>query len=1583
MIASKFSTKIISVFAGILICTAVLFIVPKGKASNMSQSTEFSSLSSTVKSQYYQTELPFGLERIWQYDSWLLVPPSISSIAPPTPQRSITDQLVRVNGSNFVSGLTVTVTFPSGGTGTLEGTQIQNRTSTSFIAVVTLNAVGTWCFRVNNPNGEVSNTFCFSVVTAQTPVISSISPSSPLASNSDQNIAVSGNNFQAGMTVTVFFPGGGSGTLSGSQLLNVTPISFTMVVTLNLSGTYGIRINNPSGLVSGTFNFMVRPSITSISPASPCVRSVDQSVTVNGAGFQSGLTVTVFFPGGGSGTLGGSQIQSVTPSSFTMIVTLNIQGTYGIRVNNPNGTQSPTFNFSTQFCVTITSITPPSPPVSNNNQNVNVNGSGFTAGLTVTVFFPGGGSTNLSGSQIQNLTSTSFTMVVTLNVLGQYGIRVNNPNGNQSNIFNFNTQAAGTFNISASPTSQTVVRGTNATFNVALASVNGFSGTVSLFAINLPNNQVLPGTGFNPSQINLSSGGTGNSTLTIVTNGQTPTGTFTITVRGTSGAITRDTQISLTISTSNPAPVITPPLSPSTVNYNQATTLMVNGSNFRPNFAAFVITPDGQFQIASAGLTYVNSNQVRVQVLMLGAPPYNATLKIVNDDGQFATGTFQVTGAGGSAPTITNIAPNSVTVNQTTMLTVTGANFVNEPLVKVSANGGTYDIDPSVVFFDSSTQIRVQVNMGSTPPYQATLKVINPDQQVATRGFNVVGVTPSLELFGLEITQALQDLANSMVLIQDKRTFVRAHVKSNSGITNHARAKLIGRRNGVELPESPLFSLNPVGSGIVTGSIQVKTSPSRTEINDSFLFELPSSWRSGTVDIEFQGISNSFSCREDNGTGGDCHVQKIFDQSPAADASLIGIIWRENGLERKPTSNDLDRAAHQIEALFPIPRLTRNYPYNLTWDSEQRPQTSEDFDSINLRLGLQKLMDGCMGPPSGTCNRYYIGVILTPSGNEIPSGTRGSAAGIPSDVTTGYLTPIYTVPHEFGHSTGRRHTDLCGARGPNLNHFPSDGTISYDKGPRGTYGFNIFDIRNSGIYSPYTPDFMGYCFPRWISIYNYHGILAAIRARYSYLRSLELKIADGSANLLVGDNEPAVVLSGTVELNQSNGLINSIYRVNSPTSVLAPAPGNYAIRFENISGQTVASYSFAPDIPSEGNRGSFNLLLPWNVAVARMSLLFNDQVISSRTASLNPPTVTITSPNGGEVLGGNSAMVSWNANDADGDPLKYVVQFSSDNGTTWKTIATDWLSTNYLLDLNSVVGTSQGRIRILASDGFHTAEDQSDAVFTVGTHRPSAAVVTPDNNSSFVGDQPVVLQGNAFDLEDGVLAGSALVWTSSLDGALGNGTSLSVHALTLTEGSHTITLSATDSGGQVGSAAVNVQVFRSRPVIPASLSTSPSAVNLTASIATLQSTSQVIAVRNNGDGTINWTASDNQSWLQIDAASGVAPANIVVTANPTGLALGIYHGQVTVSTPDAPNSPQIINVELRVVTSLGNTPFDFDGDGKTDVSISRVNGGNREWWYQRSSNGQVPAVQFGLGTDKIVPGDFTGDGKTDIAFWRP
>lgn len=59
---------------------------------------------------------------------------------------------------------------------------------------------------------------------------------------------------------------------------------------------------------------------------------------------------------------------------------------------------------------------------------------------------------------------------------------------------------------------------------------------------------------------------------------------------------------------------------------------------------------------------------------------------------------------------------------------------------------------------------------------------------------------------------------------------------------------------------------------------------------------------------------------------------------------------------------------------------------------------------------------------------------------------------------------------------------------------------------------------------------------------------------------------------------------------------------------------------------------------------------------------------------------------------------------------------------------------------------------------------------------------------------------------------------------------------------------------------------------------------------------------------------------------------------------------------------------------------DFDGDGKTDISVFRPNEGN--WYIMRSSDSTVTGQNFGLATDTLVPADYDGDGKTDIAVFR-
>jgi len=119
------------------------------------------------------------------------------------------------------------------------------------------------------------------------------------------------------------------------------------------------------------------------------------------------------------------------------------------------------------------------------------------------------------------------------------------------------------FTIQSNPASLTSPLGSRSNSTITLASINNFSGTATLTATSSPTG---PSLTLNPTSITLTSQATGTSTLTFTSNN---TGNYTVTVKATSGAITHNTTITISVA----PPDFAMSATPSSLTFGQLTSV--------------------------------------------------------------------------------------------------------------------------------------------------------------------------------------------------------------------------------------------------------------------------------------------------------------------------------------------------------------------------------------------------------------------------------------------------------------------------------------------------------------------------------------------------------------------------------------------------------------------------------------------------------------------------------------------------------------------------------------------------------------------------------------------------------------------------------------------------------------------------------------------------------------------------------------------------------------------------------------------------------------------------------------------------
>jgi len=131
--------------------------------------------------------------------------------------------------------------------------------------------------------------------------------------------------------------------------------------------------------------------------------------------------------------------------------------------------------------------------------------------------------------------------------------------------------------------------------------------------------------------------------------------------------------------------------------------------------------------------------------------------------------------------------------------------------------------------------------------------------------------------------------------------------------------------------------------------------------------------------------------------------------------------------------------------------------------------------------------------------------------------------------------------------------------------------------------------------------------------------------------------------------------------------------------------------------------------------------------------------------------------------------------------------------------------------------------------------------------------------------------------------------------------------------------------------------------------------------------------QNGGTNTygVNWGL--NSDWVLTQDFDGDGKSDITIWRPGTGGTAAFYILQSATNT-----------FRYEQFGQTGDTPSvsaDYDGDGKADPAVFRV-GSPAFWYYHSSATGNVAVIPWGTGTDIPFPGDFDGDGKTDFGIAR-
>jgi hypothetical protein len=423
------------------------------------------------------------------------------------------------------------------------------------------------------------------------------------------------------------------------------------------------------------------------------------------------------------------------------------------------------------------------------------------------------------------------------------------------------------------------------------------------------------------------------------------------------------------------------------------------------------------------------------------------------------------------------------------------------------------------------------------------------DNAYASAEIVILEPTYNLRIDGMHITQGIQRYDGTVPLVARRDGLIRVF-----GLANEPSTRMPVIEVGVYHDEARVETLE------LTANLYAVTEIDEGSLDSSWNAPLPGDLiRSGlslraTINPdhsipERDYSDNTFPLEDEH------QIVSVEDYGPTKVRFVP--IHREFDGETGEVPAQLADWVRFTESVFPIPYLDYDVREAYTFDKDVSDLESRDIWSEMLRdMDALRHADGSF--------RYYYGLTKRIEGSGV-----GGVAYLRGRVGIGRDNASQIFAHELGHNFGLRHAPCGGAPG-------TDADFPHANAALGAYGWN--PDTGEMIAQDTKHDLMGYCYPRWVSDYNYEKVIPRLRSDAEHP---EYEAADIQPGLLVwgGVRESGeVILEPSVELPMR--------------PALPDGTGPALLSGYDASGALLFSYRFTPEAVEHTRGANFVFALP-------------------------------------------------------------------------------------------------------------------------------------------------------------------------------------------------------------------------------------------------------------------------------------------------------------------------------------------------------------------------------------------------------